>query len=339
MSALISAGQEAPRKILIFRALQLSDMLNAVPAFRALRAALPEARITLVGLPWASQFVDRFHSYLDSFVSFPGFPGLPEQNPDLAGLPSFLERLQSARFDVAIQMQDSGDIANPFISLCGAERIAGFYLQGHYCPDRSSFMEYPEHEPEVWRHLHLMQYLGIPLKGDELEFPLFDDDWDSFRRLEKDFGLQQPYVCIHPGARRSDRRWPASHFAALADGLADQGFQIVLTGSRDEAELTATVKERMHHPAVDLGGWTSLGTLAALLSRAHLLACNDTGVSHLASALRTPSIVLFAVPDLYRWAPPDRHLHRSLPHSLECRPEDVLALTEEHLKEVYAHAH
>jgi ADP-heptose:LPS heptosyltransferase len=339
MSASTMPGPQPIRKILIFRALQLGDMLNAVPALRALRAAHPEARITLMGLPWATQFVDRFHSYLDNFVTFPGFPGLPEQQPDLAGLPSFLERMHSTGYDLAIQMHGSGDIANPFISLCGAKQIAGFYLQGHYCPDPNWFLEYPEQEPEVWRNLHLMEHLGIPLQGDELEFPLYEDDWNSFRRLEKDFGLREPYICIQPGARKSERRWPASHFAALADGLAAQGYQVVLTGSRDEAELTATVRSRMQADAVDLGGWTDLGTLGALLSRSHLLVCNDAGVSHIASALKTPSVVLFAVPDLYRWAPRDRHLRRTLPHSLERRPEDVLAQTEEHLKEVYAHVH
>src|SRR5690349_12360623 len=86
MDALKKVGRLDPKTIVIFRALYLGDLLNAVPAFRSLRAAFPAARITLVGLPEAEEFVQRFHFYLDDFIPFPGFPGLPEQAPDLRRL-------------------------------------------------------------------------------------------------------------------------------------------------------------------------------------------------------------------------------------------------------------
>ena len=69
-------SQPGPENIVILRALPLGDLLSSVPAFRALRAALPDALITLVGLPFAAKFVKRFSAYLDHFISFPGFPGL-----------------------------------------------------------------------------------------------------------------------------------------------------------------------------------------------------------------------------------------------------------------------
>src|SRR5215468_5686130 len=78
------------KNIVILRALQLGDLLCSVPAFRALRAAFPNANITLVGLPWAVMFVERFSAYLNDFVEFPGFPGFPEQRPNIAEFPYFL---------------------------------------------------------------------------------------------------------------------------------------------------------------------------------------------------------------------------------------------------------
>ena len=65
-------GDAVPRRIIILRALQLGDLLCAVPAFRAIRSAWPEAEIVLVGLPWARGFVERFALYLDGFREFPG---------------------------------------------------------------------------------------------------------------------------------------------------------------------------------------------------------------------------------------------------------------------------
>lgn len=313
-------------QVAILRALNLGDLLCSVPAFRALRAGLPHAQITLIGLPWAKSFVDRFSAYLDGFLELPGFPGLPERIPQIVRIPKFLQEVQWLKFDLALQMQGSGAITNPLIELLGARKTAGFFLPGQYCPDEEAYIPFPVHLSEIRTQLSLMEHLGFPNLGEHLEFPLFVEDWEEYHDLAQEFKLEPgSFAVIHPGARSPERRWPPENFAVVADGLAKRGLRIVLTGTENEAHLTAAVASHMRSTIpLDLAGKTSLGSIGVLLSKARLLISNDTGVSHLAAALKIPSLILFMASDPLRWAPEDKELHKAIAWASATMPEVVL---------------
>lgn len=308
-----------PRRIGVFRALMLGDVLCAVPALRALRANYPQAEIALIGLPWARDLARRL-PMLDRFIEFPGFPGLPEAGVDVTGVPEFLRRMQSEQFDLLLQMHGSGRIVNPLIAACGARRSAGFCESGAYCPEPDLYTGWPAEGHEVQRLLRLMDHLGVARCGEELEFPLRPQDFSDLSALWPEAGSERPYVCVHPGARLQSRRWPVQRFAEVADRLAQRGWTIVLTGSAGEAPLVAELQGLMKHPSVNLAGRTTLWTLGALIARARLLLCNDTGVSHVAAALATPSVVVASGSDVARWAPQGRGAHQVLWQATECRP-------------------
>jgi ADP-heptose:LPS heptosyltransferase len=164
--------------------------------------------------------------------------------------------------------------------------------------------------------LNLTDFIGAPARGEWLEFPPRPEDERAVRAALPP--RPGPYVCVHPGASVPDRRWPADRFAVVADALAARGYTVVLTGTAAERELTREVARHMSHPPVDLAGHTDLGATAAVLRRARLLVCNDTGVSHVAAATRTPSVVISTGDNPARWSPPDRVRHRVL-----CRPDGV----------------
>jgi ADP-heptose:LPS heptosyltransferase len=288
-----------------------------VPAVRARRAHYPAARITLVGLPWAREFAFRLRRDFTDFIEFPGFPGQPEGACDEAALAGFFDQAQARSFDLAIQMHGSGEMMNRVVERMGARHCAGFYPSGARCPDAQRFIEWRSREHEVLRYLRLLAHLGIPARGTALEFPLVDRDWREWRALGVE---RERYAIVHPGSQLASRRWPAERFAAVADALAAEGLPIVLTGTASEASITAAVRHSMRLPALDLAGRTTLGGLAALVARARLVIANDTGISHIAAALKTPSVIVANGSDVQRWAPLDRGLHRVLHFDIDCRP-------------------
>jgi ADP-heptose:LPS heptosyltransferase len=151
--------------------------------------------------------------------------------------------------------------------------------------------------PEAHRALHLARAAGYPL-------PAGDDGRLAVRRplptVEHLTGAAG-YVVVHPGASVPAREWPPQHCAEAVRGLARVGHRVVVTGSACERQLCAQVAG---DTGVDLGGRTDLRTLAAVLDGACVVVAGNTGPAHLAAAVGTPVVSLFApVVPAARWAP------------------------------------
>ena len=322
-------GENEIKKIGIFRALYLGDMLCIIPAVRALRKAYPQAHITLIGLPWQKEFARRFSHYFDYCIEFPGWPGLPEQEPDPKKIVQFLKRVREEKFDLLLQMQGNGFITNNMCQLWAARNIAGLRRKDQYAPDESLFPVSEDDDHEILRFLKIIDALRIPQQGVELEFPLMYHEKERFHEIQQLLDLPvYKYVCIHPGARDPRRRWSAENFVYIANHLAEMGYKIVLTGSMEERSLLEKVERDIQYPVINIVealGDVLLGELAAILQHSYFLFSNDTGVSHIASALRVPSMILFSpYSNMKRWAPLDDQLHRVMPYEKSKDPEFVL---------------
>ncbi|MVW73190.1 MULTISPECIES: glycosyltransferase family 9 protein [unclassified Bordetella] len=310
-----------PERIAVFRALQLGDMLCSVPAFRALRRAFPQARIALVGLAGAREFVQRFSAYIDELLEFPGISAFPEQAANEAALPEFYRRMRDWRADVAIQLHGSGQQSNPIVEQFGADRWVGFVPRASdEMP--GARMLWPDTLPEIERYLALLRYAGLDDANESgLEFPCSEADQAEATRLLDEHSLDpDKIVLIHAGARLASRRWPISRFSAVARGLYQEGWRVALTGTAGERDMVHALRQQAAVPVADLSGRTHLGSMAALVRTSRLLVCNDTGVSHIAAAMKTPSVVVACGSDTRRWAPLDRRRHRVLAAEVPCRP-------------------
>ena len=316
--------RERDPRVVLFRALNLGDLLCTVPALRALRRAAPGAGVTLVGLPWASAFVERFAAYIDEFVEFPGHPEMPERLADSGALETFLARMRARGFDLAIQMHGSGEISNGIVKAFGARREAGYYPEGRVAPQGGTWLPWRAGVHEIDRYVSLMAAIGAAAAGTDLEFPVSAADSDEVRGLAPAWLSDgTPYVVIHPGARMASRRWPVERFAAVAGRLAGEGMRVAVTGSASEAWLTAIVATAARAHGADLAGATSLGGLAWIVGNARAVVTNDTGMSHVAAAVRTPSVVIASGSEVERWRPLDRERHRVLFEPMPCRPCDA----------------
>ena len=294
-------------RIAVLRALQLGDLLVAVPALRALRRRFPDAEVTLIGLPWARDFVSRFSRYLDAFLEFPGWPGIPEAPVDRERIADFLAAQRLRPFDLAIQLHGSGGDSNRFVRALGARTAVGWYDErGRAGLDLEQ--PYPAELHEIDRNLRLVGLLGADTTDRRLELPISAPERAATAELLA--GLRRPLIGIHAGARWRERRWPAARFASLASTLVRRaGGTVVLTGSRREGRLARAIAARVDGPARVVAGRTSLGELAALVASLDVLVTNDTGTSHVAVATETPSVVVWGTANERRWAPLERARH------------------------------
>ncbi|GAB4040755.1 glycosyltransferase family 9 protein [Spirosoma gilvum] len=303
-----------PKTIAVFRAIKLGDLLCAIPAFRALRRAFPDAHLALISLPWADEFVRAYPAIFNEFIPFPGWPGLPEQTVDPGRTVEFLHRMQDRQWDVVLQVQGNGTLVNAMLALFGAKLVAGYYLPDvpseRWAGQTGLLQPYVSPAHEVLRHIDLMTFLGIDAQGPDLEFTPTESDYQKMQEVLTQLGVDPDrFVCIHAGGI-SGRRWPENQFARVADRLAEQGYAVVFTGTHSEIPIVAAVQEAMSFPSVSVAGQTSLGQLGALLTKTALLISNDTGVAHLAVACGTPSVIIFTSADPAEWGPLNRDRHR-----------------------------
>jgi ADP-heptose:LPS heptosyltransferase len=331
----------------------LGDLLCSLPALRRLREHRPDLRVTLITWPEMAAVVERMGDAVDELLPFPGAEGIPERPPDPAGWAPFLAAAAARRFDLALQVYGDRPAANRVAAALGAPLVGGFAPTGWEPPADAArlHLRYPLDLHEAERHLRLFEHLGLPAgPPPPLSFPVTAADEAEHAATLAAAGLVPGrYVVLHPGASSPTRRWPAERYAEVAEALATDGWDVVLTGAAGERELGAAVRARMTAPATDLTGATSLGGLAALLRDSALLVGNDTGSAHLAAAVGARSVTVFLPGDPVRWAhrgPRRRAVvadvpcapcpHLVCPIDFRCaasvRPADVVAAARELLR-------
>ena len=293
-------------RIAVLRGGGLGDLLFALPAVAALRAAYPDASVTVLGTP--------IHRDLAGSTSGPGFDvrilpyteGVRPGPEDPAVLEAFFAEMQREGFDLALQLHGGGRFSNPFLLRLGARHTVGTRTPDAARLERNLPYAYYQHEP--LRALEVAGLAGAPPVGLEARLGPLER---YAAQVEPLLGGGSAVVVIHPGATDPRRRWPARNFGEVAAACAADGGRVLVVGTRDEQELAAAVVEAASSPrVVSLAGELELGALAALLAAASVLVGNDSGPRHLAQALGTPTVGLYWAGNLINAGPLGRSRHR-----------------------------
>jgi ADP-heptose:LPS heptosyltransferase len=281
-------GPVEPRPTLVvLRALGLGDFLTGIPALRALRAGFPVHRRILAAPAMFAPLV----ASLDLADSVSATHGLQALDPALAGA------------DVAVDLHGRGPGSQPLLLALSPRRLISFRHPA--LPATAGGPCWRPDEHEVARWCRLLRESGVPADASQLDVPVPAVEVPAWARGA---------TVVHPGAASGSRRWPAERFAAVASHELRAGRTVAVTGGPDELQLCHHVA---HLAGVDrhqvLAGRTDLAQLLGIVGAAARVVSGDTGVAHVATALRTPSVVLFGPVPPAEWGPPpERPWHVAL---------------------------
>jgi ADP-heptose:LPS heptosyltransferase len=171
---------------------------------------------------------------------------------------------------------------------------------------------------EVQRQLDLVKSIGSVTENIKMSVRCSSAAKKYMCQLIESMNMdfERPWVVIHPGATAPSRRYPGEQFAAAARSLIVKlGCQIIFTGSSDEIPLIETIRAQIGFPTFTLAGDLDLQKLIALISISPLLITNNTGPAHIASAVGTPVVDLYALtnPQHTPWQVPSRILFHDVP--------------------------
>ncbi len=300
-------------RLLILRALGLGDLLTGLPALRALKDAFPEHLRVLAAAAWLEPLA-RLSGAVDAVL-----PTEP------------LGRVAMRSPAIAVNLHGRGPQSHHRLLETGPGRLMAF---SHPAVAESAGMPaWRADEHEVRRWCRLLEESGVPADPGRLSLPVPERPHAVAARGA---------TLLHPGAASEARRWPVERWIAVARSELGRGRGVFVTGGPGEEELALALAEGAGLPAANVLTGGDLLDLAATVAAAARVACGDTGVAHLATALGRPSVVLFGPVSPAHWGPPpgrphialwagrtaDPHARRPDPGLLEIGVADVVQALE-----------
>ena len=277
------------KRILIARTDRIGDVVLSTPTITASRKAFPNAYIAVMVSPKTKEIVAG-NPYINEVIAC-----------DKKGIFQtlyFAKWLKNKKFDLALILHSTNRV-NLISFLAGIQKRVGYargkmdFLLTNRLPYKKRLGE--KHEAEY--SLDILRSIGVDARISPLLMPVKKENEKNAGDLLRENGLRQGerFIVLHPGASSVSKMWPQENFAKAADILIERfGVRALLVSAPEHVKIGEKVMFSMKNKPVFLCGRTSLGDLGALFKKASLFISNDSGPVHIACAIGTPVISIFA---------------------------------------------
>jgi lipopolysaccharide heptosyltransferase II len=305
------------RRVLVVRLRSIGDTVLATPSLQALRRFLPDAQIDILLESWVAPVLEGFDA-VDNILTV--------ERGSTASRARIVGRLRAERYDVAYNLH-GGTTATLLMRASGARHRVGYSnyqysrLLNHAAPP-ATVLWGTEKTHSVEQQLALLGWTGVPV-SDRLPTRLAVTEKAAASIMERlraaEVDEAKPLALIHPAAAFDTKQWAVANFARVAEDLTARGFNCISIAAPNESPV---VDQLIREASTPVTAFTdlSLPEVTALASRSHLFVGNDSGIAHIAAAVRVPSVVIFGSSNVAHWRPWSTAPSEIVREELPCQP-------------------
>jgi len=319
------------KNILCIRPDNMGDLIMTVPALRALKDSFG-AKITVLTSSMAKAIIDSIVEIDDQIIF-----DLPWVKTDtLTKSDEFYEviaQIKARKFDAAVifTVYSQNPLPAAILAyLAGIPRILSYCRENPYqlltkwVPDKEPCTELKH---QVTRDLELVATVGATTTDCSLRLNVDETCWQSITDKLTNLGvdLNKRWIILHAGVSEEKRRYPIKEWIGIAEQLIAQGHQVILTGSASEKKLIDKLEQSIGAGSFSTAGLFQVNELVCLVKHAKAIISVNTGIVHIATAVRTPIVVLYAQtnPQHTPWMAPHKLLQFSVPAHLRSKNQVI----------------
>lgn len=306
---------KSPSRVLFLIWGGIGNMVMALPMLNAIRRILPNAAfIILAQKNMMLDLLDDGDEVVKMALDDPNFSGA-------FGKLKLVNKIRKQAPEATISTVPSPKMRSGILAILSGsgKRICARQYGSPFF--NIKVKEKSEERHYVYKNLSLLKPLGI--ESDIVEYgiriPLkYNKGADEFIESNK-ISKNKKTIGIHPGAGNRQKRWPAEKFVAIGKELADRGYQLIIFGGSEEADLVNKVASGIGPEAVGFIGSNALSVTLAMINKCHAFISNDSGLAHCAAVINVPTVVVFGPTNPEICGPIARHI-RIIKNTTDCGP-------------------
>ncbi|MDW8055173.1 MAG: glycosyltransferase family 9 protein [Elusimicrobiota bacterium] len=290
------------KKVLVIKLTMMGDTILLYPAVKALKEKFRDAKLTML-CSKVNVDVVKMWDFIDEIIVFKFDKFF---NNPLVVFQQILT-LWRRKFDLVVDFEQWFRIT-PIIAFLSGKIKVGFKTPEqfrHYLFDIQVPHKRKKHEVECF--CDMVEALGVSVTSKRLYLPVDETAKRRIKDLLESYDIhEKQFVIIHPGCGIHGyyRQWNTEKYAEVAEYIfSNYALKILLTGSKDDLETVKKIIKIAKVNLIDFAGKTTLDELIALVSMAKFVICGNTGVLHIAAAVRTPTIAIHGPTDPAKWGP------------------------------------